>query len=109
MNPDTAPIAEIEDWLAPRLGWTRRADGKWTIGGDGEFDHPIIGHAMEDAIACLPPGSTWVCSSTLWTATITGLGEDQYVHVSRTQDPLAARDELIRLAAKAWQKVEEAQ
>jgi len=110
VNPDTAPIAEVEAWLAPGLGWTKHPDKPgWYHDGKGMSTHlgVLIGTSMDAAIGCMPPGSTWVCSSTLWTATITCHGEDQYVHVSRTNDPFSARDELLRLAAKVRMKMED--
>lgn len=105
MNFDTAPIAEVEEWIAPRLGWTRRADGKWTIGGDGDFDHPIIGHAMEDAIACLPPGWKWKCDAHSWSAWGRNWNTGTIEH-PRSGHVVLARDELLRLAAKACQAEE---
>lgn len=51
MNPDTAPIAEVEAWLAPRLGWINHC-GKWSApDGNGEYSRPIIGPSMDAAIA----------------------------------------------------------
>lgn len=91
MNPDTAPIAKVEAWL---IGKT--------------IPYPAclkatIGPSMDAAIACLPEGCTWQASETLWIAQV---GIKQWVTVNRSNDPATARDELLRLAAKAWMKQE---
>ena len=102
MNCDTAPIAEVEDWLAPRLGWTKYGD-KWSCDGGGEYNRPMIGHTMEDAIACLPPGWDWSCTAHNWYA-VNLHNPQQHVELVRINSP---RDELVRLAAKAWMAQEE--
>lgn len=92
MNPDTAPIAEVEAWL---IGKT--------------IPYPAclkatIGPSMDAAIACLPEGWDWTCGPHAWYAM--RIADSQEVEVERVNSP---RDELLRLAAKAWMKMEEAQ
>lgn len=95
MNPDTAPIAEVEAWL---IGKT--------------IPYPAclkatIGPSMDAAIACLPDGATWTCSPCFWSARLAGDFTGFAIHHKRSMDPAKARDELLRLAAKAWMKMEE--
>lgn len=106
MNPVTAPIAEIEDWLAPRLGWIRCPDRLgWYSTGKGLSTHigVLIGPSMEAAIACLPEGCHWQAYYVNWLC----VKPDHWVvEHPRSNDPAKARDELLRLAAKAWQAEE---
>lgn len=95
MNPDTAPIAEVEAWL---IGKT--------------IPYPAclkatIGPSMDAAIACLPPGCYWECNQDAWYARQIRNGQILRTFTDRSGDPAKARDELLRLAAKAWAKMEE--
>lgn len=104
MNPDTAPIAEIEAWLAPRLGWTNYG-GKWNApDGGGEYSRPIIGPSMDAAIGCLPDGWDWGAALGRWWC---HGGPKRNVDVFRSGDPDKTHDELLRLACKAWMVQEE--
>jgi hypothetical protein len=106
VNPDTAPIAEVEEWLAPRLGWTKHPDKSgWYHDGNGMSTHigVLIGPSMDAAIACLPPGCYWLGHYSVWLC----VGENWVVDNDRSRDPAKARDELLRLAAKARAKMEE--
>ena len=108
MNPVTAPIAEIEDWLAPRLGWIRCPDRLgWYSTGKGLSTHigVLIGPSMEAAIACLPPGWKWKCTAHDWSAWGPNWNTGTIEHPRSVHVELA-RDELLRLAAKAWQAEE---
>lgn len=88
MNPDTAPIAEVEAYLLER-------------GMD------ILGRSIDAAIACLPPGWYWECEAGAWNAwPEQGPVVGMMVSSERSREPILARDELLRLAAKAWKKVE---
>ena len=91
MNPDTAPIEEVEAWL---IGKT--------------IPYPAclkatIGPSMDAAIACLPPGWDWSCTAHNWYA-VNLHNPQQHVELVRINSP---RDELVRLAAKAWMAQEE--
>lgn len=87
MNPDTAPIAEVESYLLER-------------GMD------ILGRSIDAAIACLPPGCRWACNLCDWIVYPPGPLDGRHIEHPRSGDPFADRDELLRLAAKAWQKEE---
>lgn len=110
MNPDTAPIAEVEAWLAPRLGWHALPDKPgWYSDGKGLslIAGVLIGPSMDAAIACLPPGCRWACNLCDWIVYPPGPLDGRHIEHPRSGDPFAARDELLRLAAKAWMKMEE--
>lgn len=98
MNPDTAPIAEIEAWLIERVSRVN-----WWVMNHGMY----IRNTMDAAIACLPPGWEWSCNLTTWNARRWKCGLLFRTFAYRSNDPAKARDELLRLAAKAWQKMEE--
>ena len=110
MNPDTAPIAEVEAWLAPRLGWHALPDKPgWYSDGKGLslIAGVLIGPSMDAAIACLPPGWYWECEAGAWNAwPEQGPVVGMMVSSERSREPILARDELLRLAAKAWMKME---
>ena len=94
MNPDTAPIAEVEAWL---------------IGKTIPYPACIkatIGPSIDAAIACLPPGWEWSCNLTTWNARRWKCGLLFRTFAYRSNDPTKARDELLRLAAKACQAEE---
>jgi len=101
MNPDTAPIAEIEEWLAPRLGWTKHPSRQvWYHYEKGHSAHGVlIGPSMDAAIGCLPEGCHWQAYYVNWLC----VKPDHWVvEHPRSNDPAKARDELLRLAVKAW-------
>lgn len=105
MNPDTAPIAEVEAWLAPRLGWHALPDKPgWYSDGKGLslIAGVLIGPSMDAAVACLPKGRNWSCCDRYWYA----YGDCAPVYTRRSNDPAKARDELLRLACKAWKMME---
>lgn len=110
MNFDTAPIAEIEEWLAPRLGWTKHTDKPgWYYDGNGMSTHigVLIGPSLGSAIDCLPPGCRWACNWWDWIVYPPCPLDGNPIEFPRSKDPAKARDEVLRIAAKAWAKMEE--
>lgn len=94
MNPDTDPIAEVEAWLIGR-----------------RYPYPAclderIGPTIDEALACLPDGATWTCSPCFWITRLAGDFTGNAIHHPRSMDNSKARDELLRLAAKALMKEE---
>ena len=65
----------------------------------------LIGPSMEAAIACLPPGWKWKCTAHDWSAWGRNWNTGTIEHPRSVHVELA-RDELLRLAAKAWQAEE---
>jgi len=66
MNPDTAPIEEVEAWLAPRLGWHALPDKPgWYSDGKGLslIAGVLIGPSIDAAVACLPKGRNYSASA----------------------------------------------
>lgn len=104
MNPDTAPIQEIEAFLLSRVPESGPATYHFHPVDNG----PITRHirdTMDAAIACLPPGWKWKCTAHNWSAWGPNWNTGTIEH-PRSGHVVLARDELLRLAAKACQAEE---
>lgn len=114
MNPHSATLDEIRDWLAREDGWVWEGGCKWTNSRKSGINSTIYQHpyppTLDGAASAMPKGWTWFreafrINGIVWSAHKPMTS----VRVNDTGDEIAARYRLAMLARMAEDEAKEKQ